>query len=112
VVGRLERLGDRAEPPIAHLDLDLRVIDEVRRPVRPIPRRDEDRPVRLLDEADGDGSRESAAATAGGQPGDLALEEQVAADIVRQRVSASARQRVSAPPRCCQDLPSVWVDGA
>ena len=99
MVGAFERLGDRSEPSFPELDLDLRVGEEVLRPMRVIARRDQDGPIGFLDIADRDPSRQTTAPTACRESGDLSLEEEVAADVVRQRAR-------------CQDLPSVWVDGA
>ena len=99
VVAALERLRDRREAPLADLDLDVRVGEEVQRPLRVVARRDQDGPIGFVDIADGDRSRKPAAPTACRESGDLSLEEEVAADVVRQRAR-------------CQDLPSVWVDGA
>jgi hypothetical protein len=103
VVGSLERFRDRREPSIPDLDLDGRLGQQVIRPQRTIPGGHQDRAIGLFDIADRDRSRESCASSACRQSGDLALEEQVAADVVRQWIRQRAR---------CQDLPSVWVAGA
>jgi hypothetical protein len=103
VVARLERLGHGAEPPVAYVDVDAWVGGQVACPLGVVARCDEDRAVRLIDEADSDRPRLPRPATARRDPGDLALEEEVGADVVRARL----RQRDR-----CQDLPSVWVDGA
>ena len=99
MIGALQRLGGRGEPALAHLHLDLRVVEYVQRPLGSIAGCHEDRAVGLIDVADCDRPREPAPPSPGGESGDLPLEEQVAADVVRQRAR-------------CQDLPSVWVDGA
>jgi tetrahydromethanopterin S-methyltransferase subunit G len=103
VVGRLERLGARGEPPIANIDVRRRIGEQVGRPLGVIAGRDEDRTVGLFDEADRDRPRSACPTTAGRDPGDLPLEDQVVADVVRARLAQRDR---------CQDLPSVWVDGA
>lgn len=99
MVGAVELLGDGSEPPLPDLHLDFGVLEQVEGPLRSVAGRDEDGAIGFVDVADRDGSRESAAAAARRESGDLALEEEVAADVVRQRAR-------------CQDLPSVWVDGA
>lgn len=99
MIGAVERLGDRGEPSFTDLDLDLGVGEEVQRPLRVVARGDEDGAIGFVDVADRDRSWKPAAPTACRESGDLSLEEQVAADVVRQRAR-------------CQDLPSVWVDGA
>jgi hypothetical protein len=103
VVARLERLGQRPEAPVAHVDIDARVGEEVLRPMRIVPGGDEDRAIRLVDETDRCRPRPTRPATAGRDPRDFALEDELGADVVRARL----RQRDR-----CQDLPSVWVDGA
>ena len=64
------------------------------------PGRDQQAPVRLLDVSDRDVDRSSARSSPRLQPDDLAPAGQLLAELVRQR-----------PPRC-QDLPSVWTEGA
>jgi hypothetical protein len=98
-----ERFGDRREPTLADFHLDGRIGQQVVGPRGAIAGGDQDRTIRLVDVADRDPPRQTRASSACRQPGDLALEEQVAADVVRRE----ARQRAR-----CQDLPSVWVDGA
>jgi hypothetical protein len=105
VVGAVERFGDRREPPLPNLDRDARIGEDIERPLRGIAGGDEDRPIGLIDVADRDRPRLSRPAAPRREPGDLASEEEVVPDV-------GGRQRVSAPARCCQDLPSVWVDGA
>jgi hypothetical protein len=95
VIGWLERLGDRLEPPLPDVDRDPRRIEQVQRPARPIAGRDEDRSVRLLDVPDRDRPRQSGPPSPGRDPRDLPLEDEVVAEVVR-------RQRAR-----CQDLPSV-----
>jgi hypothetical protein len=73
--------------------------EQVARPLRPVAGSDEDRPVRLVDVAHGDPPQEPRPPSPGRDPGDLPLEDEVGADVVRQR------------PRC-QDLPSVPIAGA
>lgn len=99
MVGALERLCDGREPPRTDLHLDFGVVSQVQRPQCALARGDQDRTIGLVDIADRDRSRKSAAPTTGRESGDRAREEQIAADVVRQRAR-------------CQDLPSVWVDGA
>ena len=99
MVGALERLRRGREPSLTDLHLDLGILEEVQRPLRAIASRHQDGAIGFVDIADRDRSRESAAPTARREAGDLPLEEEVAADVVRQRAR-------------CQDLPSVWVDGA
>jgi hypothetical protein len=103
VIRSLERFGDRAEPSLADLDLDGRLGEQVVGPLRALARGDQDRPIRLIDISDGDRPSQPGPSSACGQPGDLALEEQVVADVARRWIRQRAR---------CQDLPSVWVDGA
>jgi hypothetical protein len=100
VIRHLERFRHCPEPPLPDIDRDLRSIEQMERPARPVTGGDQDRPVRFLDVADRDRSRQSRPPTPGRDPGDLSLEDEVVADVVR-------RQRAR-----CQDLPSVWVDGA
>jgi hypothetical protein len=99
VIRCVQRLRDGREPPLTHLDLDLGAGEEVRCPLRPFAGGDQDRPVRLVDVTDRDLAREPGPPSPGREPGDLPLEEEVVADVVRQR------------PRC-QDLPSVPIAGA
>jgi hypothetical protein len=103
VVARLERLGQGPEPPVANVHVDARVGEQVVRPLGVVAGRDEDRAVRLVDEADRRRPRPTRLASAGRDPRDFALEDELGADVVRARL----RQRDR-----CQDLPSVWVDGA
>jgi hypothetical protein len=103
VIRSLERFGDGRESALPDLDLDSRIGKQVLRPEGAIAGCNEDRAIGLVDIADRDRSGESGQSTARGEPGDLALEEQVVADVVRRRIRQRAR---------CQDLPSVWVDGA
>jgi hypothetical protein len=100
VIGWLERLGDRPERALPDVDDDLRPAEQVERPGGPDAGGDQDRPVRLLDVPDRDRPRQSGPASPGRDPRDLPLEDEVVAEVVR-------RQRAR-----CQDLPSVWVDGA
>ncbi len=100
MIGALEGFGLRREPPVADLDLRRRMIEQVGGPLRAVASGNEDRSIRLVDIADRDGSRQPRPPAAGRQPRDLALEEEIRPDAVR-------RQRAR-----CQDLPSVWVDGA
>jgi hypothetical protein len=86
VVRSLEWFGDRCESTLPDLDFDGRVSQQVVRPQRPIARGHEDRAVRLVDIADRDRPRQSRPSSACRQSGDLALEEQVVADVVRGRV--------------------------
>jgi hypothetical protein len=74
--------------------------EQVRRPLRSIAGRDQDRSIRLIQVAHGDRSGLPGDAAPSRQARDLAFEEEVVPDVVR-------RQRAR-----CQDLPSVWVDGA
>ena len=99
MVGTVQRVGDRGEPSFPDLHLDLRVGEQVLRPVRVVARRDQDGAIGFVDIADRDRSRQTAATATCRESSDLSLEEEVAADVVRQRAR-------------CQDLPSVWVDGA
>jgi hypothetical protein len=96
---RIQRLRDGRESPLTHFDIDLGMGEQVERPSRPVAGGDEDRPIRLVDVPDGDLPREPRPSSRGRDPGDLSLEEEVGADVVRQR------------PRC-QDLPSVPIAGA
>ena len=100
MVGPVERLGDRGEPPLTDLDLDRRIREQIERPLGAVTGGDQHRAIRLVDIAHRDGAEQTAPAPSCRDPCDLALEEQVAADVVR-------RQRAR-----CQDFPSVWVDGA
>ena len=100
MVRRPEGLGDRLESPLPDIDHDARRIEQVQGPARAITGGDQDRPVRFLDVPDRDRPRQSGPAPRGRDPCDLPLEDEVVADVVR-------RQRAR-----CQDLPSVWVDGA
>ena len=100
MIRSFQRLGDGGEMPLADLDIDRRIREQVQRPVCLAAGRDQDAAVRLVDVADRDGTREPAPPSASRDACDLPLEEQVAADVVR-------RQRAR-----CQDFPSVWVDGA
>ena len=100
MIGGIEWLGDCVEAAVADLDLDVRIGEQVVGPLRAVAGRDDDRSVRFVYVADGDRSRQTAPAPPRRQPGDLPLEEEIRPDAVR-------RQRAR-----CQDLPSVWVDGA
>ena len=101
MVGTREWLRDRLEATVADLDEDGRIGQQVRRPSGSVTGGDEHGSIRLVDVADGHWSPRHGTSAARGDPGDLPLEEQVLADVVR------GRQRP-----LCQDLPSVWVDGA
>ena len=103
MIRSLQGFGDRREPSLADLHLHGRIGQQVVRPLRAIARRDQDRAIRLIDVPDRDRPRQSAPPSACREPGDLALEEEVVADVVRWRIRQRAR---------CQDLPSVWVEGA
>jgi hypothetical protein len=99
VVRGIEALCDRRERPLPDLDIDARLVEQVERPAGRVTRRDEHGPVRLIDVAHGYGPWQAGPPTGRGDPGDPALEDELVADLVRQRAR-------------CQDLPSVWVDGA
>ena len=100
MIGGVQRLGDGGEAALPDLDLGVRLGEQVARPLRSIARSDEDRSIRLIQVAHGDRSWLPCDAAPSRQPRDLAFEEEVVPDVVR-------RQRAR-----CQDLPSVWVDGA
>lgn len=100
MIGRLEELSHGPERPIADVDQDLRSVEQVERPASPIASGDQDRSIGLLDIPDRDRPQQAGPASPGRDPSDLPLEDEVVADVVR-------RQRAR-----CQDLPSVWVDGA
>lgn len=103
MVGCRQGLRGGTEDTLTDLDQDVRIVDEVLRPIGPVTRGHEDRAVGLIDIADRDGPGDASPPTAGRETGDLAFEEEVVADVVRRYVRQRAR---------CQDLPSVWVDGA
>ena len=103
MVDRRQRLRRRAEDTLADLDQDVRIVSQVHRPVGSVACRHEDRAIGLVDVADRDGPGDAGPSTACRETGDLALEEEVVADVVRR----GARQRAR-----CQDLPSVWVEEA
>ena len=100
MVGGIQWLGDGREPALPDLDLRARISEQVVRPRRTVASCHEDRSIRLIEVAHRDRSSLPGAAAPRRQPGDLALEEEIVTDVVR-------RQRAR-----CQDLPSVWVDGA
>lgn len=100
MVGGIQWLGDGREPALPDLDIHTRIGKQVQRPLGTIAGGDEDRSVRLVEVAHRDGACLPSALAPRRQSGDLALEEEVVTDVVR-------RQRAR-----CQDLPSVWVDGA
>lgn len=100
MIGPVQRFRDGPVAALAHLDEHGRFLEQVQRPVRPVAGGDQQRPIGLIDVADRCGPRQARPPAARRDAGDLALEVEVVADLVR-------RQR----PRC-QDLPSVWVDGA
>ncbi len=100
MVGGIQWFRDGCEPPLPDLDLRVGLGEQVQRPLRSIAGRDQDRSIRLIQVAHGDRSWLPRDAAPSRQPRDLALEEEVVPDVVR-------RQRAR-----CQDLPSVWVDGA
>ena len=99
MVSGVQRLCGCGERPLADLDVDPRFVEQVERPAGRIPGRDKDGPIRLIEVADRHGPWQATTPTDRRDPGDLALEDEVVADVVRQRAR-------------CQDLPSVWVDGA
>ena len=99
MVTALERLRDAGEAPVTDLDLDRGIVEQVQRPLGAVAGRDKDGAIGFIDIADRHRSWESAVPASRREAGDLPLEEEVAADVVRQRAR-------------CQDLPSVWVDGA
>ena len=99
MIDRIERFRQRRERPHADLDLDAGVVEEVQRPSGVVTGSHQHGPIRFVDVADGDRPRRPGSAADRRDPGDLALEDQVFADLVRQRAR-------------CQDLPSVCVDGA
>jgi hypothetical protein len=103
VVDRREGLRRGSEDSLADLDQDVRIVDQVLGPIGRVTRGHEDRAIGLVDIADRDGPGDAGPPPAGRYAGDLALEEEVVADVVRRDVRQRAR---------CQDLPSVWVDGA
>jgi hypothetical protein len=103
VVDRRQGLRRGAEDSLADLDQDVRIVDQVLRPIGPVTRGHEDRAIDLVDIADRNCPGDAGPPTAGRETGDLALEEEVVADVVRRYVRQRAR---------CQDLPSVWVEGA
>jgi hypothetical protein len=103
VVDRRQGLRRGAEDTLADLDQNVRIVDQVLRPIGSVPRGHEDRAISLVDIADRDGPVDAGPPTAGRETGDLAFEEEVVADVVRRNVRQRAR---------CQDLPSVWVEGA
>jgi hypothetical protein len=108
VPGAVEGLGERGEAAAPDLDRHARIGQQVVGPHRPVAGRDEDRAIGLVDEADGDVALEARPPAADREPGDGAREDQVAPEIVRGRDSGRGRgQRAR-----CQDLPSVWVEGA
>jgi hypothetical protein len=79
-----------------------RVLEEVERPVRlGAAGSDEERPIRLLDVPDGGMGRPAGFPAARLEEDDLAPGGELLADRV------SPRQRLR-----CQDLPSVWTEGA
>ena len=104
VVRALERFGPGGEGPIADLDRDRRVRQQVAAPgvIGPV-RRDQEGAIRLGHEPDDDArARRPLRSAAGGQPGDPPIRDEVVVHAAR-RDGQRAR---------CQDLPSVWVDGA
>jgi hypothetical protein len=100
VVGGVQWLGDGRESPLTDLYVRVRIGEQVQRPLCAIAGSDEDRSIRLIQVTDRDRSELPRTPPPRRQSGDLALEEEVVPDVVR-------RQRAR-----CQDLPSVWVDGA
>jgi hypothetical protein len=101
VVGGLQWLGDGREPPLTDLYLRVRIGEQVQRPLCAIAGSDQDRSIRLIEVTDRDRSELPRSPPPRRQSGDLAPEEEVVADVVVRRQRAR-----------CQDLPSVWVDGA
>lgn len=97
----IERLCDGREGALADLDLHMSIVEKVERPPGIVARGDEQRPIGFVDVSHRDRPRRPGPASDRRDPGDLALEDEVVPDVARQR-----------RPRCCQDLPSVWVDGA
>ena len=106
VIGRRERFGERVEGPVARSDVAGRIGEQVRRPGR-VDRsgRDEERAGRelIVDEPDGHRACLAAASAARLDPDETTGGD----ELVLHRPPIGRRQR----PRC-QDLPSVWVDGA
>lgn len=122
-VAVVEVLGDCRERAAADGDLQSRVGEQVERPgAVGRPRGDENRTVRLVDEADGDrpwGTGPSASDDEPGEAvigGEVGVEKRVALGragdawpgaAVSSRILRAGRQRLR-----CQDLPSVATDGA
>ena len=105
-----ERLGDGPELTVPDLDQCTRIRQQVAGPGGVVAGRDGDRSIGLVDKPDRDRSRQTRPSTARDQAGHLALEEEVVPDLVRDRtpdVSEGQPQRAR-----CQDLPSVWAEGA
>ena len=94
-----QHVGHCLEATVADLDDHRGIGQQVGRPLGTIAGGHQHGSVGLIDIPHRDRSRRTGAPTARRDPGDLALEEEVVAEVVRQR------------PRC-QDLPSVWVEGA
>lgn len=117
--GLIERLGNHVVGLLADRGPAPWIGLEVPCPVRiGRARRHKEAPVKFLDVADRDGDRRAAEASPGLDADDCPPANQLVADLVgwsgwpapgtgrvRGRV---VRQR----PRCCQDLPSVWTEGA
>lgn len=110
MIGGVERHGDRPELTVPDLDQRIRIRQQIVCPGGVVSGRDDDRSIGLIDKPDRDRSRQTRASTVGDQAGDLALEEEVVADLVR---GCQPDLRVSQPQRArCQALPSVCADGA
>ena len=107
--GRGLRAARRSAPEVAPADVDpaVRLGQEVARPGRAVVvGRDQHRAVRLVDEADRDRARSTGPAAAGRQP---ARPGRSPTMVLPMSVDGVLRRAQRAR---CQDLPSVWVDGA
>ena len=105
--GPIERLGRTREPVGADSDVAGRLGQQVQRPIGiGIARSDQQGAIRLLDEADCGNRCRSGSTPVRLEDRDPAGRRELRGDRQGSRFACAYF------PRCCQDLPSVWTDGA